>query len=117
MSFVVSFFQGLSLNLISTLFYVRKLNLMEVHTPSPLRTIYAHCRIDLDSDVLRNLVPFVQFEKREKQLWRSVTFSKIAGLNPASLAKVTLLHECFSRFLNCINGTKSCKTSEFAINM
>ena len=27
------------------------------------------------------------------------------------LLKVTLLHGCFSRFLNCINGTKSCKTS------
>ena len=23
-------------------------------------------------------------------------------------AKLTLLHECFSRFLNCKNGTKSC---------
>ena len=28
-------------------------------------------------------------------------------LNPATLLKVTLLHECFSRFLNCTNGTKS----------
>ena len=36
------------------------LNLMEVHTPSPLRTIYTQPTIDLDSDVLRNLVPFVQ---------------------------------------------------------
>ena len=30
---------------------------------------------------------------------------------PASLQKVTLLHKCFSRFLNCTNGTKSRKTS------
>ena len=28
---------------------------------------------------LRDLVPFVQFEKREKHPWRSVTFSKVAG--------------------------------------
>ena len=34
---------------------------MEVHTPSPLQTIYAHRTIDLDSDVLHNLVPFIQF--------------------------------------------------------
>ena len=27
------------------------------------------------------------------------------------LLKVTLLHGCFSRFLNCVNGTKSRKTS------
>ena len=29
----------------------------------------------------------------------------------ATLLKVTLLHVCFSRFLNCINGTKSRKVS------
>ena len=28
---------------------------------------------------LRNLVSFVQFKKREKHSWRSITFSKIAG--------------------------------------
>ena len=31
------------------------------------------------SPVLRDLVPFVQFKKREKHPWRSVTFSKVAG--------------------------------------
>ena len=30
-------------------------------------------------DVLRDLVPFVQFRKREKRPWKSVTFSKVAG--------------------------------------
>ena len=30
-------------------------------------------------DVLRDLVPFVQFKKREKHPWRSLTFSKVAG--------------------------------------
>ena len=29
-------------------------------------------------DVLRDLKPFVQFEKPEKHPWRSVTFSKVA---------------------------------------
>ena len=40
---------------------------------------------------LRNLVPFVQFKKREKHPWRSVTFT-------ATLLKVTLLYRCFGRF-------------------
>ena len=48
---------------------------------------------------LRDLVQFVQFKKHP---WRSVTFSQ-----PATLLKVTLLHGCFSRFLNCAHGTKS----------
>ena len=52
---------------------------MEVHAPSPLRTIYAQCTIGLDSDVLHDLVPLVQFKKREKDPWRSATFSKVAG--------------------------------------
>ena len=30
---------------------------------------------------------------------------------PATLLKVTLLHSCFSRFLNCTNDTKLRKTS------
>ena len=28
-------------------------------------------------DALRDLVPFVQFKKREKHPWRSVTYSKV----------------------------------------
>ena len=31
-------------------------------------------------DILRVLVTFVQFKKREKHPWRSVTFSKVAGI-------------------------------------
>ena len=31
--------------------------------------------------------------------------------SPATLLKLTLLHGCFSRFLNCTNGTKSCNAS------
>ena len=48
-------------------------------------------------DALRDLVPFVQFKKREKHPWRSVNFR----------LKLTLLHRCCSRFLNCTIGTKS----------
>ena len=40
-------------------------------------------------DALPDLVPFMQFK------------------NPATLLKLRLLHWCFSRFLNCTNGTKS----------
>ena len=48
-------------------------------------------------DALRDLIPFVQFKKREKHPWRSVNFSKVAGF----------LHGYFSRFLNCKHGTES----------
>ena len=65
MSPIVSFYRGLSLNLVSTLYQAWKLKLMEVHTPSPLRTIYAQRTISVDSDVLRDLVPSIQFKKRE----------------------------------------------------
>ena len=44
-------------------------------------------------EILRDLVPFVQFKKREKHLWNSVTFSK-----SKTLLKVTLFHGCFLRF-------------------
>ena len=50
----------------------------------------------LKCGALRDVVPFVQFKKREKHLWRSVNFS-------VSL-KLTLLHGCF---LNCTNGAIS----------
>ena len=30
-------------------------------------------------DALRDLIPFAQFKKTEKRLWRSVTFSKVGG--------------------------------------
>ena len=32
-------------------------------------------------DAFRDLLPFVQFKKREKHPWRSVTFSKFAGFS------------------------------------
>ena len=55
---------------------------------------------------LRDLAPFEQFKKREEYPWRSVNFSTVAGLKSATLLNLTLLHGCFSRFLNCTNGTK-----------
>ena len=65
------------------------------------------CMICCICDVLHDLVPFAQLKKREKHPWRSITFSKVAGFERATLLKVTLLHGCFSRFLICTNGTKS----------
>ena len=44
--------------------------------------VYCCCDLKLMfyiCDALRNLLSFVQFRKREKHPWRSVTFSKIAG--------------------------------------
>ena len=41
--------------------------------------------VKIHIDALRDLVPFVQIKKREKHLWRGVTFS----------SKVTLPHGCF----------------------
>ena len=54
-------------------------------------------------DALCDLVPFVQFKKREKHPWRSVNFNKVAGFS----LKLTLLYGCLSRFLSYTNGTKS----------
>ena len=58
----------------------------------------AETTIDSECDVLRDLVPFVQFQKREKHPWRSVNFSKVADFSLQLYSKVTFLHECFSRF-------------------
>ena len=44
-------------------------------------------------DALRDLVSFIQFEKREKSPWRNVTFSKVAGFS-------------------CTNNTKSRNASQ-----
>ena len=49
-------------------------------------------------DVLCDLVQFAQFIKREKHPWRSVTFSKVAGFQAATLLEVTLRHGFFSCF-------------------
>ena len=51
---------------------------------------------------MHDLVPFVQF-KNVKNTHGGV----LLLVYPATLLKVTLLHGCFSDFLNCANGTKS----------
>ena len=40
---------------------------------------YFSPRFDFKWDALRDLLPFIQFKKREKHPRRSVNFSKIAG--------------------------------------
>ena len=40
-----------------------------------------HIMSNILYDALRNLVLLTQFRKREKRLWRSVTFSKVTGLS------------------------------------
>ena len=52
-----------------------------------------------DCGALRDLVPFVQFMKN--------TYG-----GALLLVKVTLLHGCFPRFLNCTNGTKLRRASQ-----
>ena len=56
-------------------------------------------------DALQDLIPFVKFKKLEKHLWKSVTFSKIAG---ESLAKIITLPWMFFMFF------KLCKCYEIA---
>ena len=41
--------------------------------------VYLHVNRIFICDVLRDLVPFVQFEKHEKHSWSSVTFGKDAS--------------------------------------
>ena len=38
-------------------------------------------------------------------------------LKTATLLKVTLLHECFSLFLNCTNGTESLNAPQFNVRL
>ena len=61
-------------------------------------------------DALRDLVPFVQFKKREKHPRRSVTFSEVALL-PCNFTKSNTPRWVFSRFLNCLSDIKSRKVS------
>ena len=58
-------------------------------------------------DALRDLVPFEQF-KYVKNTHGGVLLLVL---------KVTLLHGCFSRFLNCTNGTALPKTLHMSVNL
>ena len=57
----------------------------------------------INSDALRELVPFVQIENRKKHPWRKLLLA----------LQATLLRGCFSRFLNCTNDTRSRNASQF----
>ena len=54
-------------------------------------------------EVLRDLVPFVQFKKREKHPWKSATFTN--SKTP------TYVFSTFFTFLSCANGAKWRKVS------
>ena len=57
-------------------------------------------------EALHDLVPFVQFKKREKHPWRSVTFSKVEYHSSMSVLHV----------FNRTNCAKSCKASHMIKN-
>ena len=59
-------------------------------------------------NVLRDFVPFVHLKNVKITHEGVLLLVKFATL----LKKVTLLHGCFPRFLNCTNGTKSRNTSQ-----
>ena len=56
-------------------------------------------------DALHELVPFLQFKNMKNTHW-----GVLLSVKPATLLKITLLHGCFSRYLNFTNGTKLLKT-------
>ena len=64
-----------------TLLFTTKLASILSFPKSLLPTMFQFSRIDskLWCDVLHDLLPFVQFKKREKYPWRSVTFGKDKG--------------------------------------
>ena len=63
-----------------TLLFTTKLPSILSFPKKLLPTIFQFSRTDSKfCDVLRDLVPFVQFEKHEKHSWSSVTFGKDAS--------------------------------------
>ena len=60
--------------------FVLSCNCLNVRKKYLLRRVKAiSCSKLCKCDSLRDLVPFVQFKKREKYPWKSVDFSKVAG--------------------------------------
>ena len=59
--------------------------------------------------LLKFWLHFVPLKKAENQRFSGVFM--VYKMEPAALLKVTIVHGCFSRFLNCTNGTKSRKAS------
>ena len=64
-----------------TLLFTNKLPSILSSPKKFLPTIFQFSRIDSKFwyDVLRKLVPFAQFKKREKHSWRSAAFGKDVG--------------------------------------
>ena len=62
-------------------------------------------------DALHDLVSLVQFKKRENTHGGVLLLVKLQA-KAWNFTKVTLLHGCFSQFLNCTNSTKSRKASQ-----
>ena len=69
--------------------------------------------IKIDEYLGRDLVPFVRFKKHEKQYGGVLLLVNLHTSACNFILKVTLLHGCFSRFLNYTNGTKLRKASHF----
>ena len=60
---------------------------------------------------LRELLPFVQFEKPEDHRWRSVTLKKKLQASTCNFTKGVSPLWVFFTFLNCTDDTKSPKAS------
>ena len=58
----------------------KKKNNLKILTILKYHTIFDHV-LNHIYDVLNDLAPFAQFEKRDKYSWRSVTISKVAGFS------------------------------------
>ena len=56
--------------------YLYKSSWKHIKTSSKKKTV----KEDKICGALRDLVPFIQFTKREKHPWRSANFSNVAGL-------------------------------------
>ena len=75
------------------------------------KTFASRISISCFTDALRDLVPFVQFNKPEKHPWRSVTFSKVAGfvqmvpiqngfVQNSNAQRITIICDTFSNILD-----------------
>ena len=45
---------------------------------STISRITSSLVVNFQSDLLRGMLPFLQFKKREKHPWKSITFSKVS---------------------------------------
>ena len=78
---------------------------------SPETILYSRVKIRVTCETWH--CPNVSENSQKECLKLFARFGTICTIlkKPATLLKITLLHGCFSRFLNCTNGTKSYKAS------